>query len=34
MMATLFQSDVFDAHDVAMAQRSLMAYGLGLQAFV
>ena len=34
MMATLFQSEAFDAHDVAMAQRSLMAYGLGLQAFV
>ena len=34
MMATLFQSDVFDAHDVAMAQRSLMAYALGLQAFI
>jgi putative peptidoglycan lipid II flippase len=34
MMATLFQSAVFDAHDVAMAERSLMAYGLGLQAFI
>ena len=34
MMATLFQSDVFDAHDVAMAQRSLIAYSLGLQAFI
>ena len=34
MMATLFQSDVFDAHDVTMAQRSLMAYSLGLQAFI
>jgi putative peptidoglycan lipid II flippase len=34
MMATLFQSDVFDAHDVAMAERSLMAYSLGLQAFI
>ena len=34
MIATLFQSDVFDAHDVAMAQRSLMAYALGLQAFI
>ena len=34
MIATLFQSDVFDGHDVAMAQRSLMAYSLGLQAFI
>jgi len=34
MMATLFQSEVFDASDVAMAQRSLMAYSLGLQAFI
>ncbi len=34
MMATLFQSDVFDAQDVAMAQRSLVAYALGLQAFI
>jgi len=34
MIATLFQSDVFDAHDVAMAERSLMAYALGLQAFI
>lgn len=34
MMATLFQSDVFDAHDVVMAQRSLVAYSLGLQAFI
>jgi putative peptidoglycan lipid II flippase len=34
MIATLFQSDVFDAHDVNMAQRSLMAYALGLQAFI
>jgi len=34
MIATLFQSSVFDAHDVAMAQRSLVAYSLGLQAFI
>jgi putative peptidoglycan lipid II flippase len=34
MIATLFQSDVFDAHDVAMAQRSLVAYALGIQAFI
>jgi len=34
MIATLFQSGVFDAHDVAMAERSLMAYSLGLQAFI
>ncbi len=34
MIATLFQSDVFDAHDVAMAERSLMAYSLGLLAFI
>ena len=34
IIATLFQSAVFDAHDVAMAERSLMAYALGLQAFI
>jgi putative peptidoglycan lipid II flippase len=34
IIATLFQSSVFDAHDVVMAERSLMAYALGLQAFV
>jgi putative peptidoglycan lipid II flippase len=34
MMATLFQSEVFDAGDVAMAERSLMAYAFGLQAFI
>ena len=34
LMATLFQSEVFDARDVAMAQRSLVAYALGLQAFI
>jgi putative peptidoglycan lipid II flippase len=33
-ISTLFQSDVFDAHDVAMAQRSLVAYALGIQAFI
>jgi putative peptidoglycan lipid II flippase len=34
MIATLFQSDLFDARDVAMAERSLMAYAVGLQAFI
>jgi len=34
MIATLFQSDVFDANDVAMAERSLIAYSFGLQAFI
>jgi len=34
MIATLFQSDVFLAKDVAMAQRSLMAYSLGLVSFI
>jgi putative peptidoglycan lipid II flippase len=34
MLATLFQSDVFDQQDVAMSTRSLMAYALGLQAFI
>jgi putative peptidoglycan lipid II flippase len=34
MLATLFQSDVFDQYDVVMASRSLMAYALGLQAFI
>jgi putative peptidoglycan lipid II flippase len=34
MIATLFQSDVFQAHDVAMSQRSLMAYSVGLVAFI
>lgn len=34
MLATLFQSEVFDAYDVEMAARSLMAYSLGLQAFI
>jgi putative peptidoglycan lipid II flippase len=34
MIATLFQSQVFHASDVAMAQRSLMAYSLGLVPFI
>jgi putative peptidoglycan lipid II flippase len=34
MLATLFASDVFDAYDVEMAARSLVAYSLGLQAFI
>jgi len=34
MIATLFQSAAFDAHDVAMAQRSLIAYSFGLLAFI
>ncbi|MET0103882.1 MAG: murein biosynthesis integral membrane protein MurJ [Sedimenticola sp.] len=34
MIATLFQSDVFDARDVAMSQRSLVAYSLGLIPFI
>ncbi len=34
MIATLFQSAVFDATDVAMSQRSLMAYSLGLVPFI
>jgi putative peptidoglycan lipid II flippase len=34
MIATLFQSQAFTADDVAMAQRSLMAYSLGLVAFI
>jgi putative peptidoglycan lipid II flippase len=33
-ISTLFQSAVFDAHDVAMAERSLIAYALGIQAFI
>lgn len=33
MIATLFQSDVFSANDVRMAQQSLMAYSVGLPAF-
>ena len=34
LIATLFLSGVFGAHDVTMAARSLMAYGLGLVAFM
>ncbi len=34
MIATLFQSKVFLPSDVAMAQRSLMAYSLGLLPFI
>lgn len=34
MLATLFQYGAFSAHDVAMATRSLMAYSLGLLAFI
>ncbi len=34
MITTLFLSDVFTVHDVAMAQRSLIAYSLGLPAFI
>lgn len=34
MIATLFQSDLFTASDVAMSQRSLMAYSLGLVSFI
>jgi len=34
MIATMFQSDVFLPEDVSMAQRSLMAYSLGLIPFI
>jgi putative peptidoglycan lipid II flippase len=34
MIATLFLSDVFTAHDVGMARLSLMAYASGLLAFI
>jgi len=34
MIATLFQSEVFQASDVAMSRRSLMAYSLGLVSFI
>jgi len=34
MISTLFLSDVFTANDVSMAQRSLMAYALGLLPFI
>ena len=34
LVSTLFQHDAFDSQDVEMASRSLMAYGLGLPAFI
>lgn len=34
MIATLFQSELFDATDVAMSRQSLMAYSLGLISFI
>ncbi|WP_321528916.1 murein biosynthesis integral membrane protein MurJ [Sedimenticola selenatireducens] len=34
MIATLFQSELFDATDVAMSRQSLMAYSLGLLSFI
>ncbi len=34
MIATLFQSGLFDAADVAMSRQSLMAYSLGLLSFI
>lgn len=34
MIATLFYSNEFDVQDVAMSQRSLMAYSLGLFSFI
>lgn len=34
IMATLFHSGAFTAHDVEMAARSLMAYALGLMGFL
>lgn len=34
IISTIFQSDAFLARDVAMAQRSLMAYALGLVPFI
>jgi len=34
MIATLFQSGQFDAHDVLMSERSLRAYSAGLTAFI
>lgn len=34
MISTLFQSDVFTSDDVLMARRSLVAYALGLLAFI
>lgn len=34
LIATLFFGGEFDAHDVAMAEASLIAYGLGLMGFI
>jgi len=34
MISTLFQSEVFKPSDVAMSQRSLIAYSLGLVSFI
>ncbi len=34
MIATLFQSALFDATDVAMSRQSLMAYSVGLMSFI
>ena len=34
MIATLFQSGQFDAHDVLMSERSLRAYSAGLTVFI
>lgn len=34
MIATLFQSELFDATDVVMSRQSLMAYSLGLLSFI
>jgi putative peptidoglycan lipid II flippase len=34
MISTLFQSDVFTSDDVLMSRRSLVAYALGLLAFI
>ena len=34
ILATLFQYGVFQAHDVMMSERSLMAYALGMPAFM
>jgi len=34
MVATLFQSEVFDAEDVVMARVSLVAYSLGVMSFL
>jgi putative peptidoglycan lipid II flippase len=34
LISTLFQSTVFDSHDVIMSRLSLMAYGFGLLPFL